>query len=220
MFDAFTKHVYVNASSDSQAYMILLPSELVEKITKQLSIVSMDVLFKHTNIVLNARENQSKFRDAIFKSISEEYSCQPEHYEKRIQFLLGDLMIHIVRNLNYLDIIEKRSKKNEMLYEIAAYLSNFYDESITLDFLSKKFHVEKTYLCSVFKKTFGVTILDYLSIIRIKKACMLLIGTDDRITDIAYATGFKTLASFERTFKKYIKYSPMRFRKMSIEQIT
>lgn len=49
---------------------------------------------------------------------------------------------------------------------------------------------------------------------RIDMACKLLSGSDKRVTDIAYETGFNSLSSFNAVFKSYKNISPSKYRKL------
>ncbi|MGV2987531.1 helix-turn-helix domain-containing protein [Vibrio sp. E150_011] len=61
-----------------------------------------------------------------------------------------------------------------------------------------------------FKSLFGVTFSDYLSEVRMEKACeMLLQG--DKVADVAFACGFNDPSYFSQRFKLYFGVSPSKF---------
>jgi len=49
-------------------------------------------------------------------------------------------------------------------------------------------------------------------------ASSLLISTDKRVLDIALETGFPTLSSFNRDFKKQLGSSPREWRKQRLDK--
>ena len=52
--------------------------------------------------------------------------------------------------------------------------------------------------CKYFKQATGKTYFDFLNEIRIGYACNLLIDSDMNISEIAYDSGFNTIAHFNR----------------------
>ena len=56
--------------------------------------------------------------------------------------------------------------------------------------------------------------MEYVNYVRIQSAENLLAFTDMRIIDISEASGFESLSSFSRQFRKYNLISPGGFRKL------
>lgn len=52
----------------------------------------------------------------------------------------------------------------------------------------------------------------YINLVRIQMACDLLQMSNDSIAHIAYKTGFETLTTFNRNFKKILGISPREWR--------
>lgn len=63
-----------------------------------------------------------------------------------------------------------------------------------------------------FKKITGKTPGEYLKAIRLEQARRLLLTTGLEVTEIAFATGFNSLAGFYSAFKKLTGMSPGQFR--------
>ncbi|MCW8347337.1 helix-turn-helix domain-containing protein [Vibrio sp. ZSDZ65] len=68
-----------------------------------------------------------------------------------------------------------------------------------------------------FKSLFGVTFSDYLSEIRMEKACeMLLQG--EKVVDVAFSCGFNDPSYFSQRFKLYFGISPSKFASLDIDE--
>jgi len=65
----------------------------------------------------------------------------------------------------------------------------------------------------VAKDSLGCTLRRYVVEFRIHKACLLLIETNAKISDIAYQTGFSDLAHFTNSFKRSMGMQPSAYRK-------
>ena len=71
-----------------------------------------------------------------------------------------------------------------------------------------------------FRRHTGMTFVQYVNSLRIKKACDLLMAGDRQITDICYMTGFNNVSNFNRRFLAQKNMSPSEFRRRHVENIS
>lgn len=86
--------------------------------------------------------------------------------------------------------------------------------------ISDVLHMDKYYLCHLFKEKTGVKLSDYLSDKVYEKSCKLLMGTTYSIEDIAFMCGFASSSSLTRFFKNKSGISPAKFRKEKQTNVT
>lgn len=67
-------------------------------------------------------------------------------------------------------------------------------------------------LSRLFRRVTGKTLFDFVNDARIGHACVQLIETDDSIAEVAFASGFNTLANFNRRFLERKCMTPRQFR--------
>lgn len=67
-------------------------------------------------------------------------------------------------------------------------------------------------LVDVFKAEYGMTPKAYFDSLRLNAARQLLLDTDAKVIDIAYQTGFESLAAFYSFFKKKTGKTPNQYR--------
>lgn len=65
----------------------------------------------------------------------------------------------------------------------------------------------------LFKRRFGVTLIQRQIALRLQKARQLLLETDDKIVDIALESGFQHLGLFTQMFKKQYRITPSEYRR-------
>ena len=94
------------------------------------------------------------------------------------------------------------------LAKIKGHFEEHFDEPFTLAQAAEIAALEKTYFSKVFKEKVGVSFVDWLARERIKRAVLMLMDHDHRITDLAFAVGFGDLRTFERAFKKCVGITP------------
>lgn len=100
---------------------------------------------------------------------------------------------------------------------MTAYLNDHYREDITLDDLAEKFYISRSYLTRIFKETTGITVVQYLTVVRIRQAARLLRETDSPITEIADLCGFGNVTYFEKVFNRIRGMTPRQYRKNNRE---
>lgn len=83
----------------------------------------------------------------------------------------------------------------------------------TLNEISELLHMNKFYICHMFKSKTGRKLSDYLSDKIYDCAIEMLKGSTDSIEEIAFKCGFSAASSFTRFFKKRSGVSPSKFRK-------
>ena len=64
-----------------------------------------------------------------------------------------------------------------------------------------------------FRRTTGTTFVDYLSELRVSRACNLLIDTDHSVLEISLASGFNNLSNFNRRFSRLKGMTPREYRR-------
>ena len=102
-----------------------------------------------------------------------------------------------------------------MLLLILLYLYIYfnYDKEITLEDVSLKFNISKSYFSKRFKEVTGFGYKEYLISVRLREACEQLLNTDKSITQIAYECGFNDSNYFGDAFRKTKGVSPNKYRK-------
>ena len=66
---------------------------------------------------------------------------------------------------------------------------------------------------NLFQKTFGTTLINYLTQHRISHAQRLLATTDKTVTEIAFQSGFHSISRFNEAFRRACDCSPRDYRK-------
>ena len=98
-------------------------------------------------------------------------------------------------------------------YQISDYISDHFQETLSLDSLAEQFYISKYYLSRSFHEVTGFGINEYINILRVKKAQSLLETTTLSVSEIASRTGFESITYLGRVFKKYQHVTPAQYRK-------
>lgn len=85
-------------------------------------------------------------------------------------------------------------------------------DEITTENLAKKLGISLYYMCHLFKKTTGITIVEYKNEAKITKAKYLLVNTNKKITEIAGECGFQNDSYFIKVFSSLEGVTPTEYR--------
>lgn len=93
------------------------------------------------------------------------------------------------------------------------YISNHYNEKITLDMLAEKYSTNKFHIAKEFKRFTGTTINEYIITNRINKAKAMLRYTDQSVSEIANEVGIYNTSFFIKLFRDREHVTPLFYRK-------
>jgi len=107
--------------------------------------------------------------------------------------------------------VEPRS--DDKLAPVLHYLRQHYAEPLTIDHIAEQTHLSKYYLCHLFRRQTGLTLMDYLYEHRLSVARQQLLGTGLPISAIAQNCGFSSSSHFCTLFRRREGMSPRDYRK-------
>jgi two-component system, response regulator YesN len=100
---------------------------------------------------------------------------------------------------------------NHIVKATREYLENHYADDISLEAMAEQVNISPQYFSKLIKKTTGFNFIDWLSMLRVKKAKELLTTTDFTVKEVCFMVGYKDPNYFSRIFKKRIGITPSEF---------
>lgn len=98
--------------------------------------------------------------------------------------------------------VQIHSSEISQVERIAMFIAQNYARPIKTSDIGKEVGLHPDYANVVFKKTFGMSLNEYLIQERISHAQRKLVSTDYSITEILYECGFNSISSFNAAFEK------------------
>ena len=154
---------------------------------------------------------------SLFMDMNKVYFTNSTFWETEVYSKIYQVFIEIARHAENAVKTETYNSSQSMIRITALlrYLDINYAEDMSTEQAAEYTGFSKFHFMRMFKLQTGYTFHDYLTLKRIHTAEQLLV-TDMPITDIAFQTGFNTLPSFCRAFKKYTNYSPSEYKKLRL----
>lgn len=128
--------------------------------------------------------------------------------------LIGHLSDYFIQS--HASLIESKEKTKEVgsafIIETLNYINANYTEKITIEELSKIALMSRASYIRHFEAINGISVNQYITKKRIKEACIMLVKTDDSVTEIAQKCGFYDSSHFSKIFYKIKKRTPKEYR--------
>lgn len=154
-----------------------------------------------------------KYKELIFKIMSMQGNSTSKY------LLSNSIFLQILAMLfDEVKFSDNNLKKLSIIDEIKFYLDVNYTEKVKLKDLARKFGIHPNYLTRMFHTKYGISPKQYLTSLRLYRACKLLTTTDLSIAIIASSLGLDDQFIFSKIFKKEYDMSPSVYRKEKNKQ--
>ncbi|WP_081668277.1 AraC family transcriptional regulator [Butyrivibrio sp. MC2013] len=132
----------------------------------------------------------------------------------KLQSLLYLLLSELVENATRKAPIERMPLQYRYIQKAISYIQmNYMEEDLSVTGLSDYVGLDRSYLCSIFKKYLNTSPQSYISQYRINRACEILKSTSYPISDVSRMIGYKDPVVFQKFFKNIVGMPPSRYRK-------
>ena len=186
---------YISASPDSLLLVCLFNEKMYDPITSPFTL---------ENPVFEDRYG-------ILPKLSEirhELQNQPIFFECRTEAMIGEILVDVFRG----EPLRKAQWQFSDVITRYKQLLNHIDleyEHITYRNAVQFMNMSDAYFSRYFKRQAGMTISQYLNVVRIEKAVQLLDSAPTmKITDVMLRCGFNTIRSFNRVFREVTGFTP------------
>ena len=127
-------------------------------------------------------------------------------------FLLLAEIMRILRASKEASVAQE-AQAESLIARITEYLGQHFIDFCGLDALADRFFITKHYLCRLFKKETGLSVVTYVNAQRLQRAAEELRFSRKSIKRIAAECGFHSSGYFSRTFREQLGISPLEYRR-------
>ena len=148
--------------------------------------------------------------------LSESYKQQMIITESPSTKIVLNILLLLQRMAEQIDFGTKDSNKSDLyIHKAINYIMENYEntEKISVRDIAQYVCIAPTYLQRIFKREMGMTIIEYISSVRLEKAKSLLRRTDMPVLDIALNVGYTSRQRLFQLFMENEGISPGQYRK-------
>lgn len=123
-------------------------------------------------------------------------------------------LYHFLAAFIFIDkhILTEEKDGDDMVADSILYMRSEIDGKLSVEDISGRYSLSCSHFSSLFKKSTGMSPIDYFIHLKMQKACQLLYTTDEKIKVVALQLGYDDQYYFSRTFKKQMGVSPEHYR--------
>ena len=107
-------------------------------------------------------------------------------------------------------------QSSQAMMNILTYIEEHYSEKLTLEHLANVAGYSKNHFARLFKQVFKISPQKYIETLRIDIAKKMLLDSNNTLTQIAYDVGFPSQSYLNYIFKKYMRVTPLDYRKFQL----
>lgn len=155
----------------------------------------------------------------LLRLVAEEYSDSDQLAEPSILAYLIRFFVLLSRSSQFsaaasLPSVQSNKQREyvEKFNVVFNYIEHNYTEDISLETVAAQIGFSKFHFSRLFRQFTDTSFYDYLCLRRLKAAETLLLNPALPITDVALQSGFSSISTFNRVFKKFKECTPTEFK--------
>lgn len=162
--------------------------------------------------VLPLDEKQSGQLKSLFETMLENYNIlETDKYAEEIcRHILTAILMYVSRVAETVPISERQYIDRSYISDAVKYINDHLTEKLVIEDIADSLFVSRAKLIGDFKNSTGITIGEYITSQRLKKAKKLL-SKGIEVGKSASESGFMNTCHFIRTFKKYNGITPLKY---------
>ncbi|MFC0214457.1 helix-turn-helix domain-containing protein [Paenibacillus chartarius] len=153
----------------------------------------------------------------LILDIYEESQAMRDGYEFAIRACVQRMLLLLVRRDTRAKLQRARNADVARLRPVLDYVESRLNEHIAVEDVCTLLGLSYHYFIKYFKKTMGMSFVDYVNYKRIKKAERLLVTSDATIFEIGFEVGISNMAQFYKLFKRHNRCSPKEFKRRMLD---
>ena len=149
---------------------------------------------------------------------ADDYVCKPFNYsilKARVNNLIKSRRL-IKLSLNVPEVLHAQSRSNnpDSTFLIKAYEIielNLNNSEFEANDFAKAIGMSRAQIYRRIKAATGQSVKEFIRATRLQRAAILLVNTNQNISEIAFQVGFSSVAYFSSSFSKYFKMNPSKY---------
>lgn len=214
MFIINSGFIHLTKIQQTTNYLLLqIPYTFLENSIQEIKDIQFQTYYPYNDLLDN--RNYLAMTHSINKLFSL-YKDKQHGYQFLFNSILQQFLYELYTSFTIQSshiLVASTEKNRHHLQKAIEYMSQHYNEHISLNDISKHLALNSEYFCRMFKKNIGFTFLEYLNQIRLTYIYEDLMTTTDSILEIQERHGFSNYKVFNRMFKESYGNTPSKVRK-------
>lgn len=216
LFNSNTVHSTSTERSDVTAYVLQISYAFLSNSLNQPENPNIHFHLPLASSEPVSQSQEEKLRELIglLEKLKNIFWPPTEMMSLRIMSVLYDIMYLLTTNFRTAAFLDDTPNLRQLgnIYKITEYIQTHYRHDMRLTQLAGLLNYSPSYLSRCFKSAMGITISDYITLVRLEHAYMEIISTSNPIMVICEENGFANYNFFNIKFKEKYGCTPKKLR--------
>lgn len=164
------------------------------------------------NYIFDMNETAKQETHAFILEIFKESQTRMRGYEIAISSIIKRLLLLLLRSDSRNLLNDTEEIELNRLRPVLDYVDTHLSSKLSVEDASSLLNLSYHYFIKYFKKTMGVSFVEYVNYKRIKRSELLLLTSELSIMDVSYEVGITNMAQFYKLFKRQNQCSPREYK--------
>lgn len=164
------------------------------------------------NYIFDINESAKRETYAFIMDVFKESQTRMRGYEIAISSVIKRLILLLLRSDNRNVLNYTGETELSRLKPVLDYVNAHLNDKLCVEDACALVNLSYHYFIKYFKKTMGVSFVEYANYKRIKRSELLLLTSELSIMDVGYEVGISNMAQFYKLFRRHNQCSPREFK--------
>lgn len=205
--------------NSSEGWGLYFHPELIRNSSLGKKINEYSFFSYQENEALHLSEQEKQTLLSILKQMENEYNTNIDHYSHEVIISNLELLLNYCKRFYGRQFLTRTNQHKDLMGSFEKYITDYIhsDKLIKMGLPSVKYCAEAmnlspNYFSDLLKSETGRNAQEHIHYFLLEEAKNMLVGSDKRISEIAYDLGFQHPNNFSKLFKKKLGISPIDFR--------
>ncbi len=200
VFNSNELHMGKNEAGELDAIVMIFELDAFSK-----EVAEHNIIFR---TLIEGDDRIQELMLAIYRETEEKQQA----YKLIAKGMVYELIAYLIRNYAVENLTDsernRRTRDLTRLNTVLVYINQHYTEPISNTELADLVHLSEDRFNHIFKESMGVSPLNYINEMRLKKAMHLLRKNEFSVAEVAMTVGFQDFNHFGRLFRRYYGCAP------------
>ncbi|MFT3829088.1 MAG: helix-turn-helix domain-containing protein [Opitutaceae bacterium] len=169
-------------------------------------------------VLTEPKKRHAPLDSGLFARWVEELQTTAPESQRAVMLEIEARLLRLARDLSKSTVVTTPRKHAlglgalSRVERMACFVAQHYREKLSVERIASVAGLHPNYAMSLFQRIFGATLVGHLTQHRVSHAQRLLATTDDKIVDVALASGFSSISRFNEAFRAACGCSPREYR--------
>lgn len=216
----YENHVAITGDGQENRYifLILMPSFISDSTNHSANQQYMETFRYNPPDFVNRIAHNTETARRITRQMKrgyEVYQAKGSMWEMEVDIIVRRILLELALHYFREDGEESaRQNLNPKILAARSYVTQHYNQSITLEDVALHVGLNTTYFRHLFKQEMCVSFKEYLTHLRLANARQLLANSDMSVHQVIEEVGYTNISQFYRIFRQHYHMTPAEYRRL------